>query len=144
MPSSGGDPAADSDWVTLAEVSRRLGMSVSWVKRQATAGNLVVTQRCRRPGVQWSSVQSFVDRSRVTHRVNDALLRIGDPLVAPRGIDLIDRLINEGGWTEAQICKTLRVDPGSIASWRISGVPNHRLYRLRQLETGRRSSKPER
>lgn len=56
---------ADEGWVTVGEAARRLGMSVSWFKEWADGEGIEVRRRGRGPGVNWSSVEAAVARSRI-------------------------------------------------------------------------------
>lgn len=119
----------DPDWVTLSEAARRLGMSVSYVKDRAAAGDLVIVRRGRQGGVNWTAVERWIAYSRVTHRVNDALLRAHGPPREPRGVGLLDLGSSRFGWSDAEIGGRLNVSVEAVARWRARGVPNHYVSR---------------
>ena len=122
----------EAEWVTVAEAARRLGMSTSWIRDHATSGDIQIVRRGRQPGVSWPSVDNWIRQCRVTHRVNDALLRATDPPRAPRGIDLLDLGAARYGWSDTDIAARLRVSIQTLGHWRKTGVPNHYLFRLRR------------
>jgi hypothetical protein len=60
-------PLAEGDgqpeWVTLDEAARRLGMSVAWFSMVAKEQRLHTERRGRQPGVDWTDVERYIERS---------------------------------------------------------------------------------
>jgi hypothetical protein len=96
----------------------------------ATGEQIVVVRRGGRPGVDWTTVEAYIARSRVT-RVDESLRR--DPLRPVRGVPLLDRVQARFGWSDRQLARALGVTPAVVSRYRRSGVPDYQSCRLRRL-----------
>jgi hypothetical protein len=123
-------PSDESEWVTAAEAARRLGMSAAWLKSLAKTEQIYIAPRGGRPGVDWSTVEAYIARSRVT-RVDESL-HPNRELAVP-GIALLDRVQTRFGWSDRQLARALGVTPAVVSRYRRSGVPNYQSCRLRRL-----------
>jgi hypothetical protein len=124
------NPSARPEWVTLAEAARRLGMSAAWLQSFAKSEQIVVARRGNRPGVDWTTVEAYIARSRITG-VDESLHR--DPNRSVRGVELLDRVQSRFGWSDRQLARALGVTPAVVSRYRRSGVPNFQACRLRRL-----------
>jgi hypothetical protein len=123
-------PSAEPEWVTVAEAARRHGMSAAWLKSFAKTEQIYVAPRGGRPGVDWSTVEAYIARSRVT-RVDETLHR--DPRRPVRGVALLDRVQARFGWSDRQLARALGVTPAAVSRYRHRGVANYQSCRLRRL-----------
>jgi hypothetical protein len=123
-------PSAEPEWVTAAEAARRLGMSAAWLKSFAKSEQITVAPRGGRRGVDWTTVEAYIARSRIT-RVDESLHR--NPERPVRGVALLDRVQARFGWSDRQLARALDVTPAELALYRRSGVPNYHSCRLRRL-----------
>ena len=55
-----------TEWVTVAEAARRLSLSPSGFRGLAKSEGIEVRRRSQKPGVNWTDVESFIARSRIT------------------------------------------------------------------------------
>jgi hypothetical protein len=123
-------PSAEPEWVTIAEAARRLGMSAAWLKSFAKSEQIYVAPRGGRPGVNWTTVEAYIARSRV-RSIDETLHR--DPDRPVRGVPLLDLVQSRFGWSDRQLARALGVTPAMVSRYRRSGVPNYQSCRLRRL-----------
>jgi transcriptional regulator with XRE-family HTH domain len=126
------EPPPEPEWVTLAETAQRLGMSKAWFGALAKSEGIHVVRRGSRPGVDWRTVETYIARSRVT-RVDESLRPHPDPRRPVRGVALMDRVQAQHKWSDRQLARALGVTPVELSRYRRSGVPDHRVSRLRRL-----------
>jgi hypothetical protein len=129
-PATPSAPSAEPEWVTVGEAARQLGMSAAWLKSFAKTEQIVVIPRGGRPGVDWTTVEAYIARSRIT-RVDESL-HPNRELAVP-GIALLDRVQTRFGWSDRQLARALGVTPAVVSRYRRSGVPNYQSCRLRRL-----------
>jgi hypothetical protein len=67
-----------------------------------------VARRGNQPGVDWSIVEAYIARSRIT-RVDEALRPHPDPGRVVRGVALLDRVQSGFGWSDRQLARALGV-----------------------------------
>lgn len=121
----------DPEWVTVAEAARRLAMSASWFKEWASEEGIQVVRRGRKPGVNWTSVETAIVRSRIT-RVGHSLLRQTDPELPIHGVSLLEDARSLLG-SDGQVARHLGVTAGTVSRWRVDGVPDSRIRQLAEL-----------
>ena len=68
------EPPPQPEWVTLAEAARRLGMSKAWFGAWAKSEGIHVVRRGSRPGVDWTTFETYLASCRVTF-VDESLRR---------------------------------------------------------------------
>jgi hypothetical protein len=85
------DPPPEPDWVTVAEAARRLGMSGAWLRGLAKSEGIRVVRRGGRPGVDWTTIEVFINRSRIT-RAGDSSLQTLDPERRSPGVAVIEKV----------------------------------------------------
>jgi hypothetical protein len=122
------------EWVTVPEAAARLGMSPSWLRALADESSIEIHRRGARPGVNWNSVQAYIERCRITERINDSLLRQMDPERPVRGVALMDRIKARFGWSDHDVADALGVYPSAVSRYRFQGVPEYQIPALRKLE----------
>jgi hypothetical protein len=105
-------------------------MSAAWLKSFAKSEQITVVARGGRPGVDWTTVEAYIARSRIT-RVDDSLHR--DPDRPVRGVAMLDQVQSRFGWSDRQLARALGVTPAVVSRYRRSGVPNFQACRLRRL-----------
>jgi hypothetical protein len=123
-------PSAEPEWVTVAEAARRLGMSAAWLKSFAKSEQITVVPRGGRPGVDWTTVEAYIARSRI-NLVDESLHR--DPDRPVRGVPMLDRVQSRFGWSDRQLARALGVTPSVVSRYRSSGAPNFQACRLGRL-----------
>lgn len=116
-------------WVTVAEAARRLSMSPSWFKAWAKEAHIVVLRRGNQPGVQWSSVEKAVARSKVLDRYQRRM----DPERDLPGVGLIAAVLRKFGWSHRDLADALGVTPGTITKYLADGVTNEKIPILEAL-----------
>jgi hypothetical protein len=72
-------------------------MSATWLKSLAKSEQIVIARRGGRPGVDWTTVEAYIARSRV-NSVDETLHRRTDRPV--RGVPLLDLVQARFGWSD--------------------------------------------
>ena len=83
--------------------------------------------------MSWTSVEAYIERSRITGRVRDPLLRQVGPDRPVRGVALMDRVKARFDWSDHDPADALGVWQSVVSRYRISAVPTHQVERLRTL-----------
>jgi hypothetical protein len=91
-------------------------MSGAWFRSFAKNEQIHVARRGGRPGVDWTTVQAYIARSRVT-RVDESLRRHADPDRSVRGVALLDRVQARFGWSDRQLARALGAMPAVVARY---------------------------
>jgi hypothetical protein len=112
--------------VTVEEAARRLGMSAAWFRSFAKTKSVTVARRGGRPGVDWSTVEIVIARSRIT-RINGSLLRTRCPDRQLPGVAVIDKVKARFDWSDHDVADALGVWPSVVSRHRMSGVPQRQL-----------------
>jgi hypothetical protein len=107
-------------------------MSQGWFWSFAKSEQIHVVRRGSRPGVDWTTVEAHIARSRVI-RVNESLRPNPDPGRPVRGVALLDRVKAPYGWSDRQLARALGVNPTVVVRYRRVGVPDHQACRVRRL-----------
>jgi hypothetical protein len=107
-------------------------MSGTWIRTLAKSEQIRVARRGNRPGVDWTTVQAHIARSRI-RSVDESLRRHADPGRPVRGVTLMDRVQSRFGWSDRQLARALGVAPAAVSGYRRSGVPDYQASRLRRL-----------
>jgi hypothetical protein len=105
-------------------------MSAAWLQSFAKSEQIVVARRGNRPGVDWTTIEAYIARSRIT-RVYESLHR-NRQRPAP-GVALLERVQARFGWSDQQLARALGVTPVVLSRYRRNGVPNYQSCRLRRL-----------
>lgn len=128
-----GEVADNIEWVTMREAAARLGISTASLRSLAADGSIEIRWRGGRPGVSWTSVEAYIERSRITGRVRDPPLRQVGPDRPVRGVALMDRVKARFDWSDHDPADALGVWQSVVSRYRISAVPTHQVERLRTL-----------
>lgn len=118
-----------TDWVTIPEAARRLGMAPSWFKEWAKREGVEMMPRGNQPGVRWSGVEETIPRSTTV----DLYRRGDDPDRCLPGVALITEVQRRFDWSQGDVAEALGVGPAMITRYRQNGVPAHQIARLQQL-----------
>ena len=118
------------EWVTVAEAARRLGRSQAWFGAWAKSEGIHVVRGGSRPGVDWTTVETYIAGSRVA-LVDETLRRHTRRPV--RGVPLLERVGSRFGWSDRQLASALGVRLAELSRYGRSGVPDHQASRLRRL-----------
>lgn len=104
-------------------------MSPSWFKAWAKEAQIVVLRRGNQPGVQWSSVEKAVARSKMLDRYQKRI----DPERDLPGVGLIAALRRKFGWSHRDLADALGVTPGTITKYLADGVTKDKIPILEAL-----------
>jgi hypothetical protein len=107
-------------------------MSRAWFWSFVKSEQIHVVRRGSRPGVDWTTVEGYIARSRVRW-VDKSLRPHPDPGRPVKGVPLMDRVKARFGWSDRQLALALGVTPTVVYRYRRSGVPDHQASRLRRL-----------
>jgi hypothetical protein len=107
-------------------------MSGAWLRSLAKREQIRVVRRASRPGVDWTTVEAYIVRSRI-RAVDESLRRHADPGRPVLGVSLMDRVQSRFGWSDYQLARALAVMPTVVSRYRRSGVPDFQASRLRRL-----------
>jgi hypothetical protein len=107
-------------------------MSRAWFWSFAKSEQIHVVRRGSRPGVDWTTVDGYIARTRVRW-VDESLRPHGDPGRPVRAVTLLDRVQFRFGWSDRQLARAVGVTPAAVSRYRRSGVPDHHACRLRRV-----------
>jgi hypothetical protein len=107
-------------------------MSRDWVRSLADDG-VEIRWRGNQPGVNWTSVEAYIQRCRIAGRANDTLLRQVHPDQPLRGVARLDRVKARFDWSDHDVADALGVYPSAVSRYRLTGVPDRQLRALRNL-----------
>jgi hypothetical protein len=121
-----------TEWVTVGEAGRRLDISGRTVAALAEGEGIEVRRRGRQPGVNWQSVEAFIARSRITGPI-ESVTRHLDRSDLPSGVAKMDSVRERFGWSDHDLADALGVDWSQVSRYRVYGVPDRHVSRLRRL-----------
>lgn len=107
-------------------------MSRAWFQAVAKDEHIEVRRGGRQPGVNWTDVERFVARSRIT-RLDQAVLRQIDVDDLRRGVSLMDAVRRRFDWSDHDIADALGVNWSTVSKYRLTGLPDRQVSRLRKL-----------
>jgi hypothetical protein len=123
--------APEPEWFTVKEAARRLEMSRAWFRTFAKGETITVVRRGAKPGVDWTTVEALIARSRIS-MISGSLLCTPTWRQLP-GVAVIDKVKTRFGWSDRDVADALGVWPSVVCRYRMTGVPDHQLRRLREL-----------
>jgi hypothetical protein len=123
-----------TEWVPVTGTTARLGMSAPWVRALAEDASIEIQRSGSRAEVNWRRVQAYIQRCRITGRINDTLLSQVDPGHPMPGVALMARVKARFDWSDHDVADALGVYPSVVSRYRLTGVPHHRVRVLRKLE----------
>ena len=87
-----------------------------------------------RAQVNWASVQAYIGGCGITGRINDTLLRQVEPGHPMPGVALLEPVEARFDWSDHDVADSFGVYPSVASRYRLTGVPHHRVRKLRKGE----------
>jgi hypothetical protein len=109
-------------------------MSSAWFRALTKSEGIDVVRRDRNPGVDWATVEAFIARSKIIRTASgDSMVPTFDPKWRPPGVAPVDKVKLRFDWSDDDVADVLGVWPSVVSRYRITGVPEHQIKRLRTL-----------